>query len=80
MLFVNIVDIRMIWSRPIPLGWYFHNQWTRFMGSNYVEAMCDKFVEDDRMWKNFANELPTVSINARLSFNLIESLVSLIRT
>ena len=31
------------------------------MGSNYVEAMCDKFVEDDRMWKNFANELPTVS-------------------
>ena len=31
------------------------------MGSSYVEAMCDKFVEEDRMWKNFANELPTVS-------------------
>ena len=30
------------------------------MGSNYVEAMCDKFVEEDRWLKNFAYELPTV--------------------
>ena len=50
----------MIWSHPLPLGWYFNHQWTRFMGSSYVEAMCDKFIEEDRMWKNFANELPTV--------------------
>ena len=54
----------MIWSRPIPLGWYFNAQWKRFMGSNFVEAMCDKFIQEDREWKNFAYELPTV-INLR---------------
>ena len=50
----------MIWSRPIPLGWYFSGQWQRFMGSHFVEAMCDKFIKEDREWKNFAYELPTV--------------------
>jgi hypothetical protein len=33
----------------------------RFMGNNYVEAMCDKFIEEDRWLKNFAYELPVVS-------------------
>jgi len=56
---IGMSNSPMIWSRPIPIGWYFHQQWSRFMGTNYVEAMCDKFVEDDRAWKNFANELPT---------------------
>jgi len=55
---VNMVTSPMLWSRPIPLGWYFHQQWQRFMGSNYVEAMCDKFIEEDRWLKNFAYELP----------------------
>jgi len=49
----------MIWSRPLPLGWYFNKQWQRFLGGNFVEAMCDKFIEEDRWLKNFAYELPT---------------------
>jgi len=56
---VGMSNSPMIWSRPMPLGWYFNGQWQRFMGSNYVEAMCDKFIKDDREWKNFAYELPT---------------------
>ena len=32
----------------------------RFLGGNFVEAMCDKFIEEDRWLKNFAYELPTV--------------------
>ena len=58
---VGMSNSPMIWSRPMPLGWYFNGQWQRFMGSNYVEAMCDKFIKDDREWKNFAYELPAVS-------------------
>ena len=57
---VGMSNSPMIWSRPLPLGWYFNGQWRRFMGSNFVEAMCDKFIKDDREWKNFAYELPTV--------------------
>ena len=59
---VGMSNSPMIRSRPIPLGWYLNGQWKRFMGSNYVEAMCDKFIKDDREWKNFAYELPTVSL------------------
>ena len=58
---VGMSNSPMIWSRPMPLGWYLHGQWKRFMGSNYVEAMCDQFIKEDREWKNFAYELPTVS-------------------
>ncbi len=52
---------RMIWSRPMPLGWYFAEQWRRFIGNNWVEQQCDKFIIQDRFLKNFANELPVVS-------------------
>jgi len=55
---VKMTNSPMLWSRPIPLGWYFHTQWQKFMGGNYIEAMCDKWVEEDRWLKNFANELP----------------------
>ena len=47
-----------IWSRPIPLGWYFGEQWKRFDGPNWVEQKCDKWIAQDRLLKNFANELP----------------------
>ena len=50
----------MLWSRPMPLGWYFAEQWRRFLGNNWVEQQCDKFVIQDRFLKNFANELPVV--------------------
>ena len=51
---VGMSNSPMIWSRPMPLGWYLHGQWKRFMGSNYIEAMCDQFIKEDREWKNFA--------------------------
>jgi hypothetical protein len=52
----------MLWSRPMPLGWYFAEQWRRFFGNNWVEQLCDKFIIQDRFLKNFANELPVVRI------------------
>ena len=35
----------MIWSRPIPLAWYFNEQWRRFLGNNWVEQQCDQFIQ-----------------------------------
>ena len=51
-----------IWSRPIPLGWYFGEQWKRFDGPNWIEQKCDKWIAQDRLLKNFANELPMVDM------------------
>ena len=31
------------------------------MGNNWIEDQCDKFIEQDRYLKNFANELQVVS-------------------
>jgi len=55
---VGMTNSPMIWSKPIPLGWYFNEQWRRFFGNNWIEQQCDRFVEADRWLKNFANELP----------------------
>ncbi len=59
----------MLWSRPMPLGWYFAEQWRRFFGNNWVEQLCDKFIIQDRFLKNFANELPVVSQHSLRKFN-----------
>jgi len=55
---VGMTNSPMIWSRPIPLAWYFNEQWRRFLGDNWVEQQCDQFIQEDRWLKNFANELP----------------------
>eukprot|EP00096_Caligus_rogercresseyi_P016873 TRINITY_DN996_c0_g2_i3.p1 TRINITY_DN996_c0_g2~~TRINITY_DN996_c0_g2_i3.p1 ORF type:complete len:1255 (-),score=221.80 TRINITY_DN996_c0_g2_i3:184-3948(-) len=47
-----------IWSRPMPLGWYFSEQWRRFEGNNWVEKRCDLWTRRDRLLKYFTNELP----------------------
>ena len=44
----------------MPLGWYFNDQWTRHLGPNWVQQKCDKWIAQDRLLKNFANELPMV--------------------
>lgn len=49
-----------IWSRPMPLGWYFGGQWLRFDGPNWITEKCDKWINQDRLLKNFAYELPMV--------------------
>jgi hypothetical protein len=48
----------------MPLGWYFSEQWRRFKGNNWMQQQCDKWVAQDRLLKNFANELPMVSQSA----------------
>lgn len=48
----------LIWSRPIPLGWYFAPQWERLYGTDWSKQLCDKWLKDDRYLKNFAHELP----------------------
>lgn len=47
-----------IWSRPIPLGWYFGPQWEGTYGTNWPSRLCDNWLMSDRYLKNFAHELP----------------------
>jgi len=49
---------RVLWSRPIPLGWYFDGQWERKYGKKWPEALCDRWMMYDRYLKNFASEIP----------------------
>ncbi|KAG5897040.1 hypothetical protein JTB14_021760 [Gonioctena quinquepunctata] len=53
---VDIVPI--VWSRPIPLGWYFQFQWENMYGRDWPKSLCDEWLRTDRYLKNFAHELP----------------------
>ncbi|KAE8741013.1 hypothetical protein FOCC_FOCC013459, partial [Frankliniella occidentalis] len=46
-----------LWSRPIPLAWYFGPQWERLYGVKWPEALCNNWLMDDRYRKNFAAEV-----------------------
>ncbi|VVC32247.1 Hypothetical protein CINCED_3A022608 [Cinara cedri] len=46
-----------LWSKPIPLGWYFSPQWARWYGSAWPENLCDNWIKNDRYLKNFASEV-----------------------
>lgn len=46
-----------IWSKPIPLGWYFRHQWEEMYGSFWTEELCNKWTMNDRYLKNFASEV-----------------------
>ncbi|XP_032663680.1 protein mesh isoform X1 [Odontomachus brunneus] len=46
-----------LWSRPIPLGWYFGPQWERMYGSKWSQKLCDQWIMNDRYLKNFAAEV-----------------------
>ncbi|XP_017783258.1 PREDICTED: protein mesh isoform X2 [Nicrophorus vespilloides] len=48
----------VIWSRPIPLAWYFGAQWEREYGPNWPGKLCETWIKNDRFLKNFAHELP----------------------
>ncbi|KAJ9599570.1 hypothetical protein L9F63_009968, partial [Diploptera punctata] len=48
----------VLWSKPIPLAWYFRPQWERQFGSRWAERMCNQWITDDRYLKNFAAEVP----------------------
>ncbi|XP_033217639.1 protein mesh isoform X2 [Belonocnema kinseyi] len=47
----------VLWSKPIPLGWYFGPQWERIHGNKWPQRLCDKWIMHDRYLKNFAAEV-----------------------
>ncbi|XP_015173386.1 PREDICTED: protein mesh isoform X1 [Polistes dominula] len=47
----------VLWSKPIPLAWYFGPQWERLYGSRWSQRMCDRWIMNDRYLKNFAAEI-----------------------
>ncbi|XP_060806291.1 protein mesh isoform X1 [Amyelois transitella] len=48
----------VLWSRPIPLGWYFAPQWERLHGNRWPQTMCNNWLRTDRFLKNFASQIP----------------------
>ena len=48
---------RSLWSRPIPLAWYFAPQWERAYGAKWPQRLCDRWIMNDRYLKNFAAEV-----------------------
>jgi len=48
----------VLWSKPIPLAWYFNAQWERRHGSRWSEVLCNDWITDDRYLRNFAAEIP----------------------
>nr|H9JIQ1.1 RecName: Full=Protein mesh; Flags: Precursor [Bombyx mori] len=47
----------ILWSRPIPLGWYFAPQWERLHGQRWSNSMCNNWLRTDRFLKNFAAQV-----------------------
>ncbi|RVE49675.1 hypothetical protein evm_005650, partial [Chilo suppressalis] len=48
----------ILWSRPIPLAWYFAPQWERLWGERWPQSMCNNWLRNDRFLKNFASQIP----------------------
>ncbi|KAK4887771.1 hypothetical protein RN001_004042 [Aquatica leii] len=48
----------VIWSRPIPLSWYFSFQWEKEYGTNWPDSLCDEWIKNDRYLEDFVHELP----------------------
>ncbi|XP_037976230.2 protein mesh isoform X1 [Plutella xylostella] len=47
----------VLWSRPIPLAWYFAPQWERIHGQKWPQTMCNNWLRTDRFLKNFASQV-----------------------
>ncbi|KAH9373666.1 hypothetical protein HPB48_008100 [Haemaphysalis longicornis] len=43
-----------IWSRPMPLAWYFANQWDRAYGSDWKERFCNEWFDRETNSDRFA--------------------------
>ncbi|XP_043469976.1 protein mesh isoform X2 [Leptopilina heterotoma] len=63
---INLTDPRehfgiaitpVLWSKPIPLGWYFSPQYASTYGNKWPQKLCDKWIMHDRYLKNFAAEI-----------------------
>lgn len=53
----NFFITRVLWSRPIPLGWYFAPQWERIHGRRWPQTMCNNWLRNDRFLKNYAAQV-----------------------
>ncbi|KAH8032885.1 hypothetical protein HPB51_003461 [Rhipicephalus microplus] len=43
-----------IWSRPMPLAWYFAHQWDRAYGANWKDRFCNEWFERESNADRFA--------------------------
>ncbi|XP_023221105.1 protein mesh-like [Centruroides sculpturatus] len=53
----NIKRSPEIWSRPMPLAWYFRPQWEREHKGKWREHFCDKWYDDEENSLTFATSL-----------------------
>ncbi|XP_044731193.1 protein mesh isoform X2 [Chrysoperla carnea] len=47
----------VLWSKPVPLAWYFAPQWEQKYGKRWAEQLCNRWLIHDRYLKNFAHDL-----------------------
>lgn len=50
----NMRQSPVIWSRPMPLAWYFKPQWIRSIGYGYKEHFCSQWFERESFADRFA--------------------------
>ncbi|CAG0885412.1 unnamed protein product [Darwinula stevensoni] len=55
---LKLKNTPVLWSKPIPLGWYFAPQWRRRYGDNWANALCNNWISVDRAMKLFTYEIP----------------------
>ena len=65
----NNIVYRHLWSRPIPLGWYFKPQWEIKYGYNWPEKLCNKWILNDRNRRNFPASIPICPCTLKHALN-----------
>lgn len=50
----NMRQSPIIWSRPMPLSWYFRPQWLRYIGPDYKDHFCEAWHERESFADRFA--------------------------
>uniref|UniRef100_A0A336M8F3 CSON013620 protein n=2 Tax=Culicoides sonorensis TaxID=179676 RepID=A0A336M8F3_CULSO len=48
----------VLWSKPIPLGWYFGPQWREKYGNLWPEALCNNWIDREEKLMHFARNIP----------------------
>ncbi|XP_032523025.2 protein mesh isoform X1 [Danaus plexippus] len=56
-IYKDVAISPVLWSRPIPLGWYFAPQWERMYGQRWSQSMCNNWLRTDRFLKNYAAQV-----------------------
>lgn len=53
----NVKKSPVIWSRPLPLAWYFRPQWEREHKGKWREHFCNEWYEEEENSQTFATSL-----------------------